>query len=155
MFCFAVGRVNGFGLCPAIPVPNFFCGVFAFRLGLLLDWLQEGNLSRDYGELSQRFTELPNTSFDYELAENSQSMVALVYDGIWKDLGTWQSLTGELDRSVIGQGSISEDAQNIHLINELDIPAYVIVLSNVIVAIGKEGILVADKRASGKIKEMI
>lgn len=112
-------------------------------------------MSRDYGELSQRFTELPNTSFDYELAENSQSMVALVYDGIWKDLGTWQSLTGELDRSVIGQGSISEDAQNIHLINELDIPAYVIGLSNVIVAIGKEGILVADKRASGKIKEMI
>jgi len=131
------------------------CGVFAFRLGLMLEWLEKRDLPRDYAELSRRFSELPNTSFDYELAERSKSMVALVYEGMWKDLGTWQSLTGEMDRAVIGQGVVSEDARNVHVINELDIPVYVIGLSDVIVAISDEGILVADKRMSGKIKEMI
>lgn len=131
------------------------CGVFAFRLGLMLEWLDKHHLPRDYAELSQRFSELPNISFDYEVAERSESMVALVYDGMWKDLGNWQSLTGEMDRAVIGQGVVSEDARNVHVINELDIPVYVIGLSDVIVAITGEGMLVADKRMSGKIKEMI
>lgn len=127
-------------------------GVFAFRLGMMLDWLEERGFPLDYEALVQRFAELPKTSFDYEVAEKTASRIALIHEGQWKDLGTWPSLAEELGCAVIGQGSISEEAKNSHVINEGNIPAVVLGLSNVIVVIGKNGILVADKEASRKIK---
>ena len=55
----------------------------------------------------------------------------------------------------IGKGIISEDCENTHLINELDIPVSNIGLSNVVVAVSPDGILVTDKSASPRIKDFI
>ncbi|WP_078409107.1 sugar phosphate nucleotidyltransferase [Priestia abyssalis] len=131
------------------------CGVFAFKLGYVIDILEEKGLPTNYEELLKQYDKLPKISFDYEVVEKTENIVVLPYDGYWKDLGTWNTLTEEMDTNQIGKGVISEDSVNTHLINELDIPVTVLGMSNVVVAASPDGILVADKDASPRIKELV
>lgn len=131
------------------------CGVFAFRLKYILDILKDLSLPLDYDELYVRYSELPKISFDYQVVEKASNIAALTYDGDWKDLGTWNTLTEEMGDIVIGKGQISEDSINTHIINELDICVKVLGLSNTIVAVSSDGILVSDKASSARLKEML
>ncbi len=80
------------------------CGVFAFKLKYLLDILIEKDLPLNYDKLSLQYKNLPKISFDYEVVEKANHIVALPYDGYWKDLGTWNTLTEEMATSQIGKG---------------------------------------------------
>ncbi|MDG0060850.1 MULTISPECIES: sugar phosphate nucleotidyltransferase [Priestia] len=131
------------------------CGVFAFRLGYLLQILQEKKLPLQFETLHKEYATLPKISFDYEVVEKASHIVALPYDGYWKDLGTWNTLTEEMATSQIGKGVLTEDSANTHLVNELDIPVTVLGVKDVVVAASPDGILVADKASSPKIKEII
>ncbi|MED4044786.1 sugar phosphate nucleotidyltransferase [Priestia aryabhattai] len=131
------------------------CGVFAFKLGYVISILEEKGLPTEYEELLKQYATLPKISFDYEVVEKTQDIVVLPYDGYWKDLGTWNTLTEEMATSQIGKGVISADSENVHLINELDIPITVLGASNLIVAASPDGILVSDKEASPRIKELV
>ncbi|MGG0333752.1 sugar phosphate nucleotidyltransferase [Priestia aryabhattai] len=131
------------------------CGVFAFKLGYVISILEEKGISTDYEELLKQYETLPKISFDYEVVEKTKDIVVLPYSGYWKDLGTWNTLTEEMATSQIGKGVISADSENIHLINELDIPVTVLGASNLIVAASPDGILVSDKEASPRIKELV
>ncbi|KOP73429.1 sugar phosphate nucleotidyltransferase [Priestia megaterium] len=131
------------------------CGVFAFKLGYVISILKEKGLPTKYEELLKQYEVLPKISFDYEVVEKTQDIVVLPYDGYWKDLGTWNTLTEEMATSQIGKGVISEDSKNVHLINELDIPVTVLGASNLVVAASPDGILVSDKEASPRIKELV
>lgn len=131
------------------------CGVFAFKLGYLLDILKEKELPIEYDKLNSEYSSLPKISFDYEVVERSQNIVAIPYDGYWKDLGTWNTLTEEMTTSQVGKGIISDDSINTHLINELDIPVTVLGVQGLIVAVSPDGILVSDKASSPKIKDFI
>jgi len=131
------------------------CGVFAFRLGYLLQILQEKNLPLSFEKLHSEYVELPKISFDYEVVEKANHIVALPYSGYWKDLGTWNTLTEEMATSQIGKGVLTDDSDNTHLVNELDIPVTVLGVKDVVVAASPDGILVADKASSPKIKEII
>ncbi|MDQ0903921.1 sugar phosphate nucleotidyltransferase [Paenibacillus sp. V4I7] len=130
------------------------CGVFAFKLGFVISIIKEKGLPIQYDELLLNYNELPKISFDYEVVEKAKNIVALSYDGYWKDLGTWNTLTEEMGANLIGNGIISEDSTNTHLINELNIPITVLGLPNVIVAASPDGILVSDKVASPRIKDL-
>lgn len=59
-----------------------------------------------------------------------------------------------MDAPFIGKGSISSDCKNAHVINELDVPVSVLGVSNIVVAVSPDGILVADKEASPRVKEI-
>jgi len=131
------------------------CGVFAFKLGYLLKIIKEKNFPLDFKLLNSQYNKLPKISFDYEVVEKAQNIVSLPYEGYWKDLGTWNTLTEEMATSQVGKGVISKDSLNTHLINELDIPITVIGVKDIIVAASPDGILVSDKVSSPKIKEMI
>jgi mannose-1-phosphate guanylyltransferase len=131
------------------------CGVFAFKLNTLINILIEKGLPIQYDEMVKQYGRLPMTSFDYEVVERARHIVAVPYRGTWKDLGTWNTLTEEISITGIGKGIVSEDSANTHLINELDIPVTVLGLSNVIVAASPDGILVADKAASPRIKDLM
>ncbi len=131
------------------------CGVFAFKLGHLINLLEEKGLPLSYDELSKQYGQLEKTSFDYEVVEKTDKIVALAYDGFWKDLGTWNTLTEEMATTFIGQGALSDDSTNSHVVNELEIPINVLGLSDVIVAASPDGILVADKEASPRVKELL
>ncbi|MGN8844468.1 sugar phosphate nucleotidyltransferase [Niallia sp. HCP3S3_B10] len=131
------------------------CGVFAFKLGYLLEILREKKLNLDYNEMNNQYNSLPKISFDYEVVEKSSNIITLPYNGYWKDLGTWNTLTEEMITNQVGKGIISEDSINTHLINELDIPITVLGVKDVIVAASPDGILVSDKASSPKIKDFI
>ncbi|WP_338788144.1 sugar phosphate nucleotidyltransferase [Metabacillus sp. FJAT-53654] len=131
------------------------CGVFAFKLEYILNLLKRKGLPIQYDKLLNQYQQLPKISFDFEVVEKTKKIVVLPYDGYWKDLGTWNTLTEEMDTNQIGKGVISIDCKNAHLINELDIPVTVLGVSNVIVAASPDGILVSDKDASPRIKELV
>nr|WP_106784370.1 sugar phosphate nucleotidyltransferase [Lysinibacillus timonensis] len=131
------------------------CGVFAFKLSFIIKLLEARALPTQYDELIKVYEKLPKISFDYEVVEKTNSIVVLPYDGYWKDLGTWRTLTEEMSTNQIGKGIITEDCQNTHLINELDIPVTVLGVSDVIIAASPDGILIADKEKSPRIKEIV
>ena len=131
------------------------CGVFAFKMKFLLSVLQSKNMPIEYEELLRRYQELPQISFDYEVVEKTERIVVKPYSGCWKDLGTWSSLTEEIDSNIIGKGFVSQESRNSHLINELSIPIVIQGLPNVIVAASPDGILVSDKAESDHIKPLI
>lgn len=130
------------------------CGVFAFRLNYLINLLIDKGLPLQYEEMAKRYSGLIQTSFDYEVLEKADGIAAVSYRGGWKDLGTWNTLTEEMNGRQIGKGYLSEDSANSRLINELDIPVAVLGIENAIVAAGPDGILVADKSMSHRIKEV-
>ena len=130
------------------------CGVFAFKLDYIISLLQEKGFPTQYDGLLKQYDKLPKISFDYEVVEKTEHIVVLPYDGYWKDLGTWNTLTEEMATNQIGKGVIAA-SENTHLINELDIPVTVLGVSNAIVAVSPDGILVSDKAASPKIKELV
>ncbi|MNI07529.1 Mannose-1-phosphate guanylyltransferase RfbM [compost metagenome] len=131
------------------------CGVFAFRLDFMINALMERGLPIQYEEMLKQYKQLPAISFDYEIVEKETNVVVLPYDGFWKDLGTWNTLTEEMSWSQMGRGIITEDSMNTHLINELDIPVTIIGLSDVVIAASPDGILVTSKTESPRIKEVM
>ena len=131
------------------------CGVFAFKLGYILSLLKEMGLPLGYEELLARYGDLPKISFDYEVVEKARRIVVKKYDGAWKDLGTWNTLTEEMAEPVVGKGFISGDCLNTHLVNELDIPVTVLGVDGLVVAASPDGILVCDKNESPRVKDFV
>ena len=131
------------------------CGVFAFKLDKIITLLEDKGLPTNFEELLSNYSSLPKISFDYEVVEKTDNIVAIPYDGYWKDLGTWNTLTEEMGSNVIGKARISTDSHHTHIVNELDIPISVLGLSNVLVAASPDGILVTDKESSPRVKELI
>jgi mannose-1-phosphate guanylyltransferase len=131
------------------------CGVFAFKLDFIINYLIASNLPIQYEEMSRQYNKLPKNSFDYEIVEKTNHIAALAYEGEWKDLGTWNTLTEEIASPLTGKGVITGDSHNTHVINELDIPITLLNLPNVIIAASPDGILVSDKASSPMIKDVM
>ncbi|WP_159882545.1 sugar phosphate nucleotidyltransferase [Paenibacillus puerhi] len=131
------------------------CGVFAFRLNYIIQLLIAQGLPIQYEEMLKQYGKMKKISFDYEVVEKAEHIAVVPYDGYWKDLGTWNTLTEEIETTIIGRGSVCPDSKNTHLINELDIPVAVLGLSNIIVSTSPDGILVAEKEASPRVKDLI
>lgn len=132
------------------------CGVFAFRLGYIMNQLKEKGLPTSYDDCIQYYDRLPVISFDYEIVEKAERIAVIPYKDSWKDIGTWNTLTEEMETSVIGKGTISSnECGNTHIINELDIPVILLGTSNMIVAASPDGILVSDKAKSHDIKAIV
>ncbi|MFK2826717.1 sugar phosphate nucleotidyltransferase [Bacillus sp. B190/17] len=130
-------------------------GVFAFKLEYLISLLEERGLPIQYEELHKQYSSLPKKSFDYEVVEKADKVVALPYNGFWKDLGTWNTLTEEMRTNQIGDGVVSDDCKNTHLVNELGIPVTVVGVRNVIIAASPDGILISDKNESPRVKGLL
>ena len=67
-------------------------GVFAFKLGYLLDKAEKLLGFRTHDELLENYSTLENISFDYAVVEKEKSIKVVRYVGEWKDLGTWNEL---------------------------------------------------------------
>lgn len=130
-------------------------GVFACKLGYLLDKGHELIDFTDYGDLYARYDTMPKISFDYAIVEKEAKICVLRYQGIWKDMGTWNTLTETMDTPILGKGSMDDTCCNVHVINELDVPVLCAGLKNVVVAVSADGILVSDKEQSSYIKPYV
>lgn len=131
------------------------CGVFAFKLGYLLKIMQEHFGTTDYWTLYRRYATLGKNSFDYAVVEKETSIYCMQYEGMWKDIGTWNTLAEEMAEPAIGNVILSESCENTTSINELSIPVLCMGLKNVVVAASGDGILVSDKEQSSYIKPYV
>lgn len=129
-------------------------GVFAFRLGYLKNIIDKYLPTETFEEFRNNYGRLPKISFDYEVAEKAESVGVVYFDGSWKDLGTWDSLSRELAHSIIGN-ALEYNCNNTTAINELNIPLVCHGTKDLIVAASPDGILVAEKAQSESIKESL
>ena len=130
-------------------------GVFAFRLGYMLSKAHELLDFTDYQDLYRKFSTLEKISFDYAVAEKEEKIAVMRFNGIWKDLGTWNTLTESIPENVIGKGIMDEKCENVHIINELNIPILTMGLTDVVISASAEGILISDKTQSSYIKPFV
>jgi len=127
-------------------------GVFAFRLGFLLDLMPKYTKASTFEQFTADYSKLPGKSFDYEVLENHANLAVIPYIGKWKDLGTWNTLTEEMSENNIGFARQGEECVNTHVINELSIPVLVLGAKDMVVAASPDGILISDKHKSSYIK---
>lgn len=131
------------------------CGVFCFKLKMAEQWLQKYGVPADYDAMVTGYEKLPKKSFDYEVLEHWKDIIAVKYDDIWKDLGTWNTLTEEMPEKSIGDVTWDGTCENSHAINVLGIPMVVMGAKNMVIAASHDGILVADKHQSSYIKDCL
>lgn len=129
-------------------------GVFAFKLGYLLDIAYHNGNFNSYEDVYNHYGDLPKISFDYQVVEKASSISMISYHGIWKDLGTWNTLTEEVKENqrlvITGEGT-----ENTQVINELDMPLLVLGAKDMVIVSSPDGILVADKRKSSFMKPYV
>lgn len=130
-------------------------GVFAFRVGYVIDILKKYIDFSSYEEVELQYESLPKISFDYEVIEKEESITFAEYKGVWKDLGTWNTLTEVMKNQTVGKVITDEHCNNTHVINELDIPITVLGSTDMVVVASPDGILVSDKHKSSYLKEYI
>ncbi|WP_031553426.1 sugar phosphate nucleotidyltransferase [Oribacterium sp. FC2011] len=130
-------------------------GVFAYKLSYVLDKAKELLGTSDYAELFSDYENLRKISFDYAVVENEKSIEVVRYEGEWKDVGTWNTLTEVMDENIIGNGQVNDQCANVHIINELGIPILGMGLKDMVISASPEGILVSDKEQSAQIKPYV
>ena len=130
-------------------------GVFAFRLGYMMDIVRKFITTENFEDTRLRYCEFPKISFDYEVVEKAQSVAVVPFNGQWKDLGTWNSMTDELKKSIWGNAVMGIHCENTHVINELQNPIFVDGLKDVVVAASPDGILVCGKEHVEDIKKAV
>lgn len=130
-------------------------GVFAYRLKYVLKKAKDLLGSDEYSWLFENYESLEKISFDYAVVENEPVIQFVPYNGEWKDIGTWNTITEVMSDPVIGDGILDETCENVHILNELDIPILAMGLKNVVISASPDGILVSDKIQSGYIKQYV
>lgn len=130
-------------------------GVFAFRLGYVLDRAHELIDFKDYNDLFKRYDTLEKISFDYAVVEHEPLIEVMRFSGMWRDLGTWNTLTEAMDSRSVGQALFNDECSNVHVVNELNVPILCMGLKDVVVSASPEGILVSDKEQSSYIKPFV
>lgn len=130
-------------------------GVFAFKVGYLLNKAQELLGMSSHTELKENYDTLQSISFDYAVVEHEENIKVVRYVGEWKDIGTWNTLTEVLDSNFIGQVQADKTCDNLHVINNGDVPIICMGLKDVVVAAAPDGILISDKVQSSYIKPFV
>lgn len=130
-------------------------GVFAYKLSYVLERAHQLIDFTDYADLFSKYDTLEKISFDYAVAEHESDIAVMRFNGEWKDLGTWNTLTEAMEESVIGDVRLNETCRNVHAINELGIPVLAMGLRDVVISASPEGILVSDKEQSSYIKPFV
>lgn len=130
-------------------------GVFAYKLKYVLDKAHELLDFIDYQDLFGKYDTLMKISFDYAVVEKEDNIEVMRFAGEWKDLGTWNTLTEAMEEASIGEAILNDQCENVHVINELDVPVLCMGLKDVVVSASPEGILVSDKEQSSYIKPYV
>ena len=130
-------------------------GIFAFKLGYLLDKAHSMIDFEDYRDLFNKYDTLTKISFDYAVVEKESSIQVLRYSGDWKDVGTWNMMAEVMADKTKGKAVLDETCENTNVVNELNIPILCMGCKDMIVAASGDGILIADKERSGYMKPYV
>ena len=130
-------------------------GVFAYKVEYLLEKAHKLLDFTDYQDLISKYETLEKISFDYAVVEKEPHIQVMKFSGLWKDLGTWNTLTESMEDSSVGNVMMNNTCKNVHIFNEINVPVLAMGLRDVVVAASPEGILVSDKETSSYIKPFV
>ena len=131
-------------------------GVFAYRLGYVLDRAHELIDFTDHQDLFQQVRNAEARSASTTpWWSTSPKIQVMRFAGQWKDMGTWNTLTEAMEEPKIGKAILNDACENVHVLNELDVPVLCMGLKDVVVSASPEGILVSDKEQSSYIKPFV
>ena len=130
------------------------CGVASVKIGYVLGHARKHVEFGSYGSLYAQYEKLPKISFDYEVIEKETSIGVVVYQGIWKDLGTWNTFAEEMGRAAVGDALVSDCSVNTHTLNMLNIPIIVQDIRDAVIVASYDGILVSSKPGSSHLKPL-
>lgn len=130
-------------------------GVFAYKLSYVMNKAHELLDFIDYQDLFDKYDTLKKISFDYAVVEHEPKIQVVRFGGMWKDLGTWNTLTEAMDESIVGRGVMNESCSDVHIVNELDVPILAMGLHDIVISASPDGILVSDKEQSDGIKPLV
>lgn len=158
-----VSQVNSYKEKPTVDMAKEYiaqgalwnAGVFALKVGYLLETAHKMIDFIDYEDLLSKYAELPKISFDYAVVERERSIQVLRYSGEWKDVGTWNMMAEVMDTSTKGNVTMDAACDNTHVVNELDIPILCMGCKDMVIAASSDGIFVADKEQSSYMKPYV
>ena len=130
-------------------------GIFALKIGYVLKKAHENMDFEDYDDLYSKYESMPKISFDYAVVEKEDDISVLRFNGKWMDVGTWNTLSESMDENIVGKAITNDTCENVHVVNELDVPILAMGLKDVIISASAEGILVSDKEQSSYIKPYV
>jgi len=129
-------------------------GVFAFKLGKVLDIAKTNVQFVYFADLHSKYAELEKISFDYKVVEKAKRVAVAPYQGKWTDIGTWRTLADEMPITALGIVS-QENTRNTFIVNELNIPLVALGAKNLVIAASPDGILVSDMVESSQLKPIV
>ncbi len=130
-------------------------GVFAYRIGYVMEKAKELMNVTSYQAMFDGYADCQKISFDYAVAEKEPLIEIIRFSGSWQDLGSFDMLTTVLKPDAIGKSMMDETCENVHVLNETDLPVLCMGLKDIVVAVSKDGILVSDKAKSSAIKPFV
>lgn len=109
---------------------------------------------------SQTYLSFPDLVIDYALAEKSDNLAVVPASFDWMDIGSFKDLheaneSNEQGNFLKGDAIYDIELENTFIQNEEDKPVVVIGLDNVVVVNTPDGILVARKDLSQKVKDAV
>lgn len=116
-------------------------GVFCMRTGLLHEKHDSFCIPKSYATIYENYDQLPKISFDHKVLEHMDSLAVVSFDGLWRDLGTWDDLLDVLDISSNSNAG-NESCRNTFILNKLAIPIICSEVDNLAVIASEEGILI-------------
>jgi mannose-1-phosphate guanylyltransferase len=147
-------------------------GMFFWRVGAFMKQLQQASpdvalIAQDLIEATRKgdsqeqleaFMALPDTSIDYELMERAASVKVITATFEWDDLGSWDALSrvseADADGNVVLGAVVVSDCRRCIVYNELPHPIAAMGLEDMVVAVGREGILVTPIHRAQGVREL-
>ena len=130
-------------------------GVFAFKLGYLLNKAHDLIDFVDYADLFKKYDTLTKISFDYAVVEKEPNIQVLRYAGQGKDVGTWNMMAEVMADKTKGDVILDDTCKDTNVVNELNIPILCMGCEDMVVAASEDGILVSTKERSGYMKPYV
>ncbi|MCD8201782.1 MAG: NTP transferase domain-containing protein [Clostridia bacterium] len=119
-------------------------GVFAFRLGYMLEKIREKTGFTDYEGLYAGYDGVEKTSFDYAVLEKERNLRVVKFSGVWCDIGSWEDLAHVMPEKTSGNVVMDENCSGSYVLNETGVPILCMGLKNFIVVATENGILIMD-----------
>jgi len=149
------------------------CGYFVGSLNTFMSEIKRvaPNLENSYNGLStvgdihdpsynETYLSFPDLVIDYELAEKSDNLAVVPATFDWMDIGSFKDLheandSNEQGNFFKGSAIYDDELQNVYIQNDEEKPVVVIGLDNIVVINTPNGILVARKDLSQRVKEAV
>lgn len=139
-------------------------GMFAFQIGAMREEFSlyspeiADGMRLSFEEFVRSFDKLPSVSIDYAVMEQSKKTALLPIDLVWSDVGSWDSVFDILPKDQAGNAMIGRvvevDTKDSLILGDKRIIA-AIGLEDMIIVETPDALLVAKKKESQKVKEIV